>query len=1122
MSSIASFDAVSGTTQVIRAGEMGCQTSKPEQQPMPGRKSSSSIGSKAASKGNGNQFAPKGFSGDSVAVSGHSQRVVDSASDEPYAMGHAEGKGQGMPGMAKAVAAKAEPGEERYSRTSSSGLPPLASHLLTTGVSDRTRRSSIENSKRPSGSRGSSFENERASIDVFRRDRDRDNKIVAPNVVNDDCVPEQLKEQYLALGVVPAETPVPAAMLGRLWGTASASEAAELISAFEALRVVRTAVLDDGSLWALPANEHLQFIGERHAEVLPNWHDALVNAYTGNGARPIQSIADDGYILQNVGYHLFHSERLDDLRILLMEPCWLEAKLHAYGVGAVVSDFRRYLQNREDAEVKLLLQAFQLSLGCCVENPGSSMLREQMLGRTMEYIASIGAPPGLKGWYDDQYAKSYSVAARCAGVEPVHLLPRTATLQQAGGLHRITLRGHGAAVRQMVISANAQDVITVAGDGTAQVWDLEIGDCVMQLGRKDPLTSVDVTPDGRLCVVGSQGGPCCVWDLVTGQIKTVLEGHTARVNALVVDRQGLRVVTVSEDSTARVWDLHSGRCEHVLRGHGENAGAVGSNIFDVALSADGVVAATVSEDFTVRVWDLDDGDCVKVLEGHNGWVVSVSFVGETYKAVTASHDATARIWDAWGGSCLHTLVGHEGRLNKVCVDASGSRAVTGSDDFTARVWNTKDGVCLQVLVGHNGWITDLAITRDGTRVVTVSGDCTGRVWDTESGNVLKVLEGHSKEVRTVVVTRKGRFAITSAEDCTTRVWDLHAPDKPSADAHGRVKRLLALPDGMSAISTGDDGQLRVWSVADGSCIKSMSGHDASPPGYLATTDSGEAVSGSNDRKVCRWNVATGRSVATMPAQQGSRVKSMSFDGQGRLAAVVLFDSTVTIWNIDTADVKCQLIRRGERDASRVHSGGVNAVYLTRDGTTAITISKDATARVWDVGSGNCRLVLRGHSDGLDSACLSADENVLATCSYDATARIWDMAGGQCLVVLTHNSPVTNVWLAPNCGYVVTLTDDKVAWLWQTATGTLIGRLQSNKDEVEGVLFSADSRFVVTYSGSGSVCVWSTADAHARAIYMADTGVTSCCFGGGVDADVLVVGDANGLVHLVDFPSILQM
>ena len=34
---------------------------------------------------------------------------------------------------------------------------------------------------------------------------------------------------------------------------------------------------------------------------------------------------------------------------------------------------------------------------------------------------------------------------------------------------------------QVVISPNGQDVITISEDGTAQVWDMNVGDCVMQV-----------------------------------------------------------------------------------------------------------------------------------------------------------------------------------------------------------------------------------------------------------------------------------------------------------------------------------------------------------------------------------------------------------------------------------------------------------------------------------------------------------------------------------------------------------------------------------------------------------------------------------------------------------------
>lgn len=67
---------------------------------------------------------------------------------------------------------------------------------------------------------------------------------------------------------------------------------------------------------------------------------------------------------------------------------------------------------------------------------------------------------------------------------------------------------------------------------------------------------------------------------------------------------------------------------------------------------------------------------------------------------------------------------------------------------------------------------------------------------------------------------------------------------------------------------------------------------------------------------------------------------------------------MTVYDTTTGEVKCQLMQRGDRDAQRVHSGGVNAVYLTADGRRAVSVSKDATARVWDTSNSMCTLVLQ--------------------------------------------------------------------------------------------------------------------------------------------------------------------
>ena len=75
---------------------------------------------------------------------------------------------------------------------------------------------------------------------------------------------------------------------------------------------------------------------------LPALHSALVDSYASSmGVTDLASLPDDGYILQSLGHHLTWGHRLDDLKKLLSNPDWLEAKLHGYGTINVVADFRR-------------------------------------------------------------------------------------------------------------------------------------------------------------------------------------------------------------------------------------------------------------------------------------------------------------------------------------------------------------------------------------------------------------------------------------------------------------------------------------------------------------------------------------------------------------------------------------------------------------------------------------------------------------------------------------------------------------------------------------------------------------------------------------------------------------
>lgn len=194
------------------------------------------------------------------------------------------------------------------------------------------------------------------------------------------------------------------------------------------------------------------------------------------------------------------------------------------------------LQVGSDLAVKAVLQAFQMSLSCCMERSHLPMMRNQLVLRLMaaaqlasaagatsdghagQGAASIGTHiPGqrgnsssdscpntmgsgttishkqlhlqyereMKAWFSREYKKSRAESSLLAVHSkqllaltpeqqqqqlPPHLMGYTPSLRQAGGLHRMALRGHLGPIRKVVITKDGKDVLTASDDGGVQVW----------------------------------------------------------------------------------------------------------------------------------------------------------------------------------------------------------------------------------------------------------------------------------------------------------------------------------------------------------------------------------------------------------------------------------------------------------------------------------------------------------------------------------------------------------------------------------------------------------------------------------------------------------------------------
>ncbi|WP_081594109.1 caspase family protein [Nocardia brasiliensis] len=262
------------------------------------------------------------------------------------------------------------------------------------------------------------------------------------------------------------------------------------------------------------------------------------------------------------------------------------------------------------------------------------------------------------------------------------------------------------------------------------------------------------------------------------------------------------------------------------------------------------------------------------------------------------------------------------------------------------------------------------------------------------------LTGHTSWVEAVECsTLAGHaVAVTTGDDGTVRVWDLTTGSLTTgteravlASGHGAASAVACtmLDGDLVAVTGSHDHTVRVWDLATGIERAEFTGHRSAVRAVACTAIDGHpvAVTGSRDRTVRVWDLITGAERAVLHGHTGSvsAVACTVLDGHA-VAVTGGDDDTVRVWDLNTGV---------ERAVLTGHAGWVGAVVCTAiDGQPiAVTGSSDRTVRVWDLTTGTERAILTGHTGWVQAvACTMLDGHLIAvTGSDDNTVRVWDLA-----------------------------------------------------------------------------------------------------------------------------------
>ncbi len=298
-----------------------------------------------------------------------------------------------------------------------------------------------------------------------------------------------------------------------------------------------------------------------------------------------------------------------------------------------------------------------------------------------------------------------------------------------------------------------------------------------------------------------------------------------------------------------------------------------------------------------------------------------------------------------------------------------------------------------------------------------------------------ILEGHDNAVTDVAFLPEGVSAVSSGLDGTIRLWDI-SQGRMQQVLYANRDEIFALAisqDGSKIASTEYKGQVRVLEIFEKN-VKHLTGSLGWSADVAFSPDSNKVVSWSMDGDIWIWDSRKGELAGTFKGKKNKWGMALAWSPDGTCVAA---------------------------------------------GRIAITI--------WDVESKKQIRTLEGHKDFIRDIVFSPDGKYLASASMDKTIRVWDMSTGkslytlepQGLVIYLKSGPVTNpiglpmttVAFSPDGKLLATGGADRVVRLWDSTTGKVLKELKGHRMSITAVAFSPDGKRLLSSSLDHTIRVW---------------------------------------------------
>jgi serine/threonine protein kinase len=281
---------------------------------------------------------------------------------------------------------------------------------------------------------------------------------------------------------------------------------------------------------------------------------------------------------------------------------------------------------------------------------------------------------------------------------------------------------------------------------------------------------------------------------------------------------------------------------------------------------------------------------------------------------------------------------------------------------------------------------------------------------------------------------------------------------------GEVWDTALSPDGNTLLSGDNDKTVKLWDVASGNMLRSLSRQDGPIFGVAFNQDGSQIASASYDKSMLTWNATTGEALMKFPGD--FPLWTVAFSPDGSTIAAGGDGKVISMWALPSGKFIGSL---------QGTAGEVNRIRFSPDGHLLAGGGDDSIVYLWNVSDQSQYAVLKGNTGNILSVAFSADGNHLATSDAKGVICLWDVATGTLsptkVLSASDGQAINDVVYTPDGNYVIGASADKNIAVWDTSSGNLITSLVGHSDAVLSLSLSHDGKVLISSSKDGTIRVW---------------------------------------------------